>query len=173
MFGGGTEVSEAERIDYTLVSADAHLMGAMMQMILGSYVKGAWNIRAAWSLYSGVFATREESPDAVPAHLRCIVDFGVGMFNLVVSLLPSTFLTIAQVVGFSGDRQVALRLLTRSSESGEFWAPFSNLLLLYFYTQLCPNLGISAPEVPPPPTTPNPFSSNAGVLRCLDTQSVT
>lgn len=72
------------------ISADAHMMGAMMQLVLGSYVKGAWNIRAAWSLYSSLFKIREETSDDVPDDLKCIIDFGVGMFNLVVSLMPAT-----------------------------------------------------------------------------------
>lgn len=143
LLGGGVEIEDAARIEHTLVSADAHMMGAMMQLILGNYVKGAWNISAAWRLYSGVFQEREESPDKVPPVLHCIADFGVGMFNLVVSLLPPTYLTIAQMAGFSGDRAQAIKLLNRSTNSGQYWSPVSCLLLLYFYTQLCPNLGMS------------------------------
>ena len=146
LLGGGGVLEDSSRLELTLVSADAHMMGAMMQLILGNYVKGAWNIKTAWSLYSGVFAERQESPDSVPLALQCIVDFGVGMFNLVVSLLPPTYVMIAQLAGFSGDRGQAIMLLNRSAGSMQYWSPVSCLLLLYFYTQLCPNLGMSQPS---------------------------
>jgi hypothetical protein len=146
LLGGGEVLEDSARLEQTLVSADAHMMGAMMQLILGNYVKGAWNIKTAWSLYSGVFTERQESPDSVPLALQCIVDFGVGMFNLVVSLLPPTYVMIAQLAGFSGDRGQAVMLLNRSAGSMQYWSPVSCLLLLYFYTQLCPNLGMSQPS---------------------------
>lgn len=146
LLGGGEVLEDSARLDQTLVSADAHLMGAMMQLILGNFVKGAWNIKTAWSLYSGVFNERQESPESVPPALQCIVDFGVGMFNLVVSLLPPTYVMIAQLAGFSGDRGQAIMLLNRSASSLQYWSPVSCLLLLYFYTQLCPNLGMSQPS---------------------------
>eukprot|EP00961_Rhodomonas_salina_P240574 3250134-Rhodomonas_salina.1 len=92
---------------------------------------------------------------------NCLVDFGIGMLNLVLSLLPGSYLALAQLAGFDGQRHTALSLLSRSyqrvadcvhppparaTQSSEFWAPFAALLLLYFYTQLVPNVGLSSPS---------------------------
>ena len=144
LLGSGGEVEEDVEgtIARQLVKADAHLMGAVMQLMLGQYIRAGLNLRVGWKLYHACAETRDDSPTSVPANLAAIVDFGIGMFNLVASLLPATYLAIAEYVGFGGTRAEATRLLGRSYEADQVWSPFSALLLLYFYTQLAPNLGL-------------------------------
>jgi hypothetical protein len=36
------------QLDLELVQADCYLLGSMAQLLLGSYVKGCVNLRAAW-----------------------------------------------------------------------------------------------------------------------------
>ena len=144
LLGSGGEVEEDVEgtIARQLVKADAHLMGAVMQLMLGQYIRAGLNLRVGWKLYHACAETRDDSPTSVPASLAVIVDFGIGMFNLVASLLPATYLAIAEYIGFGGTRAEATRLLGRSYEADQVWSPFSALLLLYFYTQLAPNLGL-------------------------------
>ncbi len=139
-----TPAEEASRrLEHTLVQADAYMHGALMQLLLGSYVKGAWNLRTAWRMYQSAFSELEAGAGTIRADLACLIDFGVGMFNLVVSLLPGRYLKLgAEFAGFSGDRELALRLLRRSHDARQFWSPFSGLLLLYYVTQLAPNVGL-------------------------------
>jgi hypothetical protein len=40
------------QLDLELVQADCYLLGSMAQLLLGSYVKGCVNLRAAWCLFS-------------------------------------------------------------------------------------------------------------------------
>jgi hypothetical protein len=140
LFGSGSPTEPQDKpaagaqddaVNRFLVRAESHLMGAVMQLLLGRYLKAAWNIRAGWNLYKSAKAEADAAPPGgVSAWVRCLVDFGIGMFNLIVSLLPPTYLSIAELAGFAGSRAEALALLNRSSASGEFWAPFSCLLLL-------------------------------------------
>lgn len=113
-----------------------------MQLLSGSYVKGAWNLSTAWKSYKSTYDLMQEKPDSFNSSLRALVLFGVGFFNLVVSLLPGTYLSVAELAGFSGDRVLALKLLSEAVTLDEYWSPFANLLLLYFFTQLSPLLGL-------------------------------
>lgn len=145
LFGtaGGQDDTDLEgSLERQLVKADAHLMGAVMQLLLGRYLRAGLNFRSGWNLYHDAADTLARVPEVVPARLKCVIDFGIGMFNLVVSLLPASYIRIAEYVGFAGNRADAKSLLSRSYQSDEVWSPFSALLLLYFYTQLAPNLGI-------------------------------
>jgi len=144
LFGAGAaeEQDVAAGLEQQLVKADAHLMGAVMQLLLGRYIRAGLNFRNGWNLYHAAAATLESTPEAVPPELKCIIDFGIGMFNLIASLLPSTYLAVAEYIGFGGNRADAKRLLARSYQADATWSPFPALLLLYFYTQLAPNLGI-------------------------------
>ena len=145
LFGGSQEKTPADmgaNLARQLVKANAHLMGAVMQVLLGRYIRAGLNLRVGWNLYHACAETVEREQEAVQGADKCIVDFGIGMFQLIASLLPSSYLAIAEYIGVSGNRTEAKRLLTRSFEADEVWSPFSSLLLLYFYTQLAPNLGI-------------------------------
>ena len=46
--------------------------------------------------------------DGERSELECSVAFGVGVFNLFVSLLPPVIVKIVEWIGFSGDRHVGL-----------------------------------------------------------------
>jgi hypothetical protein len=148
IFGAAQDDADTDvegNLERQLVKADAHLMGAVLQLLLGMYLRAPLNFRAGWNLYHAAADTLETSPQSVPSRLKCVIDFGVGMFHLVISLLPRAYLAVAEYVGFGGDRAEAKRLLTRAYEADETWSPFPGLLLLYFYTQLSPNLGIFNP----------------------------
>lgn len=80
--------------------------------------------------------------DATPAETRTLVHFGVGTFNLMVSLMPSEYLQVSKLAGFSGNRHLALQLLQEGCTSRSYWAPFSGLMTLFYHTQLAPLLGL-------------------------------
>jgi tetratricopeptide (TPR) repeat protein len=44
----------------------------------------------------------------VSEELNCLVNFGVGIFHFVVSLIPSNFMFIAKLLGFEADRERSL-----------------------------------------------------------------
>ena len=52
--------------------------------------------------------------------IRCIIDFGVGLFHFICSVIPKNFLFIIEGIGFKADRSLAVDELKRSMrcESG-------------------------------------------------------
>jgi hypothetical protein len=57
---------------------------------------------------------RGEGPEdkSIDAHFRSGVYLGNGVMNLILSLMPGKLQTLAELLGYKGDRQVALRFLS-------------------------------------------------------------
>lgn len=57
---------------------------------------------------------RGEGPEdkSIDAHFRSGVYLGNGVMNMVLSLMPGKLQTLAELLGYKGDRQVALRFLS-------------------------------------------------------------
>jgi hypothetical protein len=59
---------------------------------------------------------RGEGPQdkSIDAHFRSGVYLGIGMSNLILSLMPSKLLTLAELFGYKGDRQKGLEALAKA-----------------------------------------------------------
>jgi tetratricopeptide (TPR) repeat protein len=125
-----------------VVRAEAYFLGSIIQLVQESYLKAAWNIRTSWNLYDSARKELESDYDGPDREqLLASIDFGIGMFNLIISLLPPGVLSVVEWIGFSGKRDLALELLTRSFESKTVRSPFSALFLLVYYVNLSDQVG--------------------------------
>eukprot|EP00455_Lapot_gusevi_P016371 TRINITY_DN1843_c0_g1_i1.p1 TRINITY_DN1843_c0_g1~~TRINITY_DN1843_c0_g1_i1.p1 ORF type:complete len:566 (+),score=205.73 TRINITY_DN1843_c0_g1_i1:62-1699(+) len=122
----------ARNVSGQIIQADAHLLGSMVQFIQGSYVKAGWNLRKSWKFYESAKKALESYEGEDREELVCGCQFGVGFFNLFISMLPSTVMRIAEFVGFSGDRQYALEQLRAAVTSDRSMSPFSAMMLLSY-----------------------------------------
>lgn len=61
-------------------------------------------------------AARGEGPidKSIDAHFRSGVYLGNGMLNMTLSLMPGKLQTIVELLGYKGDRHLALKLLSIS-----------------------------------------------------------
>ncbi|VDK71695.1 unnamed protein product [Dibothriocephalus latus] len=67
------------------------------------------------------------------AAFDCGVHMGVGAFNLLLSLLPSSVLSVLEIVGFSGDREIGLKLLRDGAKIKDgVRDPLCTLIILVF-----------------------------------------
>jgi len=59
---------------------------------------------------------RGEGPEdkSIDAHFRSGVYLGVGMTNLILSLMPTKLLTIVELFGYRGDRKAGLAALAKA-----------------------------------------------------------
>jgi tetratricopeptide (TPR) repeat protein len=78
--------------------------------------RGAYHLRKSWKAFEVAenLAVRFESDGrAVDANSRSLIRLGVGAFHFFVSLIPSSFLWIVELIGFRGDRELALSELEK------------------------------------------------------------
>ncbi|KAF9220192.1 hypothetical protein BS17DRAFT_788069 [Gyrodon lividus] len=72
--------------------------------------------------------------------------FGYGVFNLVLSLLPSRVRSVAGFLGYNHDRQLALQALAVSAARSDIHAVFSGLVLMTYYGVILLVSGYQADE---------------------------
>ncbi|KAI6010291.1 outer membrane protein Iml2/Tetratricopeptide repeat protein 39 [Pisolithus marmoratus] len=72
--------------------------------------------------------------------------FGYGLFNLVLSLLPAKIRNVVGFLGYSHDRQLALKALAVSAARTDVHAVFAGLVLMTYYGVLLLASGYQADE---------------------------
>ncbi|CAG8702334.1 288_t:CDS:2, partial [Dentiscutata heterogama] len=186
------------RWDCELAMADILLFRSVLQVISGSEIKGALNLRRAWKLYSKVKdeidrikgesnknVHKNESSSAnsnnsnrwslmgissmvrlgghtqegsggvhdainsikVDPDIEDCLEFGIGIFNFIVSIVPGSFLSMLKTFGFSVDRAQAIRMLENCYSRDGIRAPFAAFFLLVNYLFLPRGIADAAPSL--------------------------
>ncbi|KAJ2639478.1 hypothetical protein GGF40_000836 [Coemansia sp. RSA 1286] len=101
-----------------LVHAEAYLLRAMINIAIGdgvlSVLKEGWHVRSAYAIYRNCYTFIQDAyanGETVDDHFVSGTYLGIGVFNLVLSMLPSRLLRFIELVGFSADRKLGLELL--------------------------------------------------------------
>jgi Protein of unknown function (DUF3808) len=122
-----------------LVYAESLFEKALLGIIYSgdwlAFIKEALNMRTTISIYrllgrfldtvDGEATARGAGPidSSIDVHFRSGVYLGVGVSNLILSLMPAGLLTIVELFGYKGDRTAGLAALTKAggwtSESDE------------------------------------------------------
>nr|CAG8588887.1 12538_t:CDS:10 [Entrophospora candida]CAG8593458.1 5666_t:CDS:10 [Entrophospora candida] len=184
------------RWDCELAMADILLFRAVLQVVGGSEIKGAFNLRKAWKTYSkvrdeierikgesiaskkelnkvessssnssrwsfgsafisgqgsltnmvGLGTSKNHTPEASIATLDGInnsievdsdvedcLEFGIGVFYFIVSIVPGSFLSVLKAIGFNVDREKGITMLENCFSRNGVRAPFAALFLLVNY----------------------------------------
>ncbi|KAJ2474271.1 hypothetical protein EV174_005625, partial [Coemansia sp. RSA 2320] len=101
-----------------LVHAEAYLIRAVLNVVSGDGVmavlKEGWHVRSAYATYRGCYAYIQDvyaGGGVVDDHFVSGTYLGMGIFNLILSMLPAKLLRFIELVGFSADRSLGLELL--------------------------------------------------------------
>ncbi|KAF0485500.1 tetratricopeptide repeat domain 39b [Gigaspora margarita] len=183
------------RWDCELAMADILIFRSVLQVIGGSEIKGALNLRRAWKLYSKVkdeidrikgdsnknahknepssansnnsnrwsligissmvrfgSHTPESSDDVVNSikidpDIEDYLEFGIGIFNFIISIVPGSFLSMLKTFGFSVDRAPAIRMLENCYSRDGVRAPFAAFFLLLNYLFLPRGIADATPSL--------------------------
>uniref|UniRef100_A0A673NAX9 Tetratricopeptide repeat protein 39A n=1 Tax=Sinocyclocheilus rhinocerous TaxID=307959 RepID=A0A673NAX9_9TELE len=109
-----------------------------------SFIKGGIKVRNSYLIYKELHAfvqsdTTFRGPNH--KHLEGGVSFGIGAFNLTLSLFPARILKLLEFAGFSGDKEFGISQLFTGATSHTLRSMLCALLLLCFYTFLSFILG--------------------------------
>uniref|UniRef100_A0A673JXI7 Tetratricopeptide repeat protein 39A-like n=1 Tax=Sinocyclocheilus rhinocerous TaxID=307959 RepID=A0A673JXI7_9TELE len=115
-----------------------------------SFIKGGIKVRNSYLIYKELNAfvqsdTAFKGPNH--KHLEGGVSFGIGAFNLTLSLFPARLLKLLEFAGFSGDKEFGISQLYTGATSHTLRSMLCALLLLCFYTFLSFILGTGEGEV--------------------------
>lgn len=109
-----------------LVYAEAYLLKALLSIVhdesIVAFLREGLNIRASYNTYRNleryIEFVREEAAAGhdisiyqLDDHFTSGVGLGIGCFNIILSLLPSTVVKVAEFMGFTSDREHGLQVL--------------------------------------------------------------
>ncbi|XP_051905276.1 tetratricopeptide repeat protein 39A isoform X2 [Hippocampus zosterae] len=112
-----------------------------------SFIKGGIKVRNSYLIYKDLHSyVKSQSCLKGPSHthLEGGISFGIGAFNLTLSLFPPRILKLLEFAGFSGDKDYGLSLLDDGATAPNLRSMLCVLLLLCYYTFLTFILGTAA-----------------------------
>ncbi|XP_029997810.1 tetratricopeptide repeat protein 39A isoform X1 [Sphaeramia orbicularis] len=115
-----------------------------------SFIKGGIKVRNSYLIYKDLHSfIKSHSCPKGPSHLHLEggISFGIGAFNLTLSLFPPRILKVLEFAGFSGDKEFGLSLLHDGATGMNLRSLLCALLLLCYYTFLTFILGTGEGDV--------------------------
>ncbi|BES91165.1 IHypothetical protein2 [Nesidiocoris tenuis] len=107
-----------EEMHAELCYAEALLLKSMLLFIedetLVNFIKAGMKIRYCYNSYkecSNILKSRDWSGVQHFVHFQSGVHLGIGVFNLMISLLPTRIIKLLEFIGFSGSKELGLEEL--------------------------------------------------------------
>ncbi|VTJ81588.1 tetratricopeptide repeat protein 39B-like [Marmota monax] len=110
-----------------------------------SFLKSGLSIGSSYQIYKDcqqVLTLMPYSHSKAHRHLVGGIKFGLGSFNLMLSLVPPKTLRLLNVVGLSGEREVGLALLHESASETHINNILSVFTLLFYYSYIHVAFGV-------------------------------
>lgn len=110
-----------------------------------NFLKSGISVGSSYQIYKDcqqVLELMPENQSKTHRHLDGGVKFGLGVFNLMFSLVPPRSLKLLNIVGYSGDREVGLALLHESASEPHINNILSVFTLLFYYNYVRVVVGV-------------------------------
>lgn len=141
LVGSKKERKSSVHVHLEVMLAECKLLSACLQFFeegILDKLKAGWGMRAAWQQYARIAKENpiEGGKDHLDLETRCGIQYGVGIFNLVCSILPPRVMRVASIFGFPSSRSVALEALGQVHAAESVRAPLASLSLLLHHVGL-------------------------------------
>ncbi|XP_037384096.1 tetratricopeptide repeat protein 39B-like [Talpa occidentalis] len=110
-----------------------------------SYLKNGFSAGSSYQIYKNCQQVLTQMPNNESKTYRQLaggIKFGLGAFNLLLSLVPPKILKLLNIVGYSGDRDIGLTLLRESASESHINNILSVLTLLFYHNYIYVAFGI-------------------------------
>lgn len=100
---------------------------------IGERVSGAYYFRKSWKYFEqakDLIIEQKKLNLVISPEVGAMVNFGVGVFHLLMSILPPHLQTISTLIGFEASRESAIHELEQCSQSGTPKAAEATLLII-------------------------------------------
>ena len=109
------------------------LMGGVIQCLQHSFVKGVYNILKSWVWIKRLPAEGLDFQGKEACVVRSSTLFTLGIFNVLLSLLPPQMLKAATLLsGFQGSRREGLKMLEQCWEENGILSPWAALCIVVY-----------------------------------------
>lgn len=121
---------------FETLECESILLDAILMVVNGSVlekIKAGVAIRSVWQRFVRIEKTVAQlraDGHELPSEANAILQFTIGCFNLICSVLPPRFVRVANFLGFPSSRATALKTLRESFECDGAASPLAGVLLL-------------------------------------------
>ncbi|XP_072032025.1 tetratricopeptide repeat protein 39B-like isoform X2 [Amphiura filiformis] len=143
-----------DEVHSELCYAESLLERAILTFIqddnLISFLKGGMKIRSGYQSYKScvhMLEDRKWKDKTSKMHFESGVRFGIGCFNLMISMLPRKVLKLLEFVGFSGNRQFGLAELETGSQLPSLRSPLCSSVLIGYHSIATYVLGMADGDI--------------------------
>ncbi|XP_005390945.1 PREDICTED: tetratricopeptide repeat protein 39B-like [Chinchilla lanigera] len=145
----GINVVTEEELHAEVCYAECLILKAAITFIqddsLLGFLKSGINIGLSYQIYKDcqqVVTYMSKNQSKSHRHLVGGIKFGLGVFNLMLSLVPPKTLKLLNIVGYSGDREAGLALLHESTSEPHINNILSVLTLLFYHNYIYVAFGV-------------------------------
>jgi tetratricopeptide (TPR) repeat protein len=123
-----------------IISAETSLYKGILLLVSGQKLRAFIVMRTAWK----TLKRYESSVNSIrDSDIKSRVLFGLGLFSLVVSLVPYSISTILKLAGFAGNKDKGLEMLKQCYTLKGSRSPFVPLILAMYHVDSDPNLELA------------------------------
>ncbi|XP_020017581.1 tetratricopeptide repeat protein 39B-like [Castor canadensis] len=116
------------------------------------FLKSGISVGSSYQIYKDcqhVLTLLPNNQSKTHRHLNGGIKFGLGAFNLMLSLVPPKTLKLLNMVGYSGEREVGLALLHESASVPHINYMLSVFTLLFYYNYVHVAFGVEKSSTSP------------------------
>ncbi|KAL3314482.1 Tetratricopeptide repeat protein 39B, partial [Cichlidogyrus casuarinus] len=145
-----TEIEAHAELGYAESLLELAFINIMRDEKMVTFFQSSLKIRECYSCYKlclQILNKVQWSNPTLKKEFECGVFFGLGAFNLMISLLPQRALKILEFIGFSGDKELGLGFLKKAAAMTTcLRSPLCGLMLLMYYTYITNLLNLEKEE---------------------------
>jgi hypothetical protein len=106
-------------------------LGGLIQIMQHNFLKGSWNLIRSWMWVRRLMGKEAQEFEGKEREVvRSASIFTLGIFNLIISLLPPKVMkTASWISGFGGDRKEALMFLSKCWSEQGMLSPWAALVI--------------------------------------------
>ena len=137
-----------------ICQADAYLYKASLLLItfeLSVAIQVGWYIRKATKQFMSNLSAVEKSKSQLSSEeytaLQTASSFGIGLSNWGLSILPPTYASLLNIMGYSCDRIKGLKRLDVCRRGSDFHSPLASVIMLWYYLIAKPLMGAQADDL--------------------------
>ena len=119
-----------------IVQAEISLLKSVLLLVTGQKLKAFITMRSAWKNYRKFESSLFKIQDS---DMLGRAYFGLGLFMLIISLVPTSISTILRLAGFCSNREKGLDYLYKCKSLHVSRSPFACIVLGLYYIDMDPN----------------------------------
>ena len=138
----------------SICQADAYLYKAALLLIkfdLSLAIHVGWYVRKATKQFVSNMSAIEKSKSQLSSEeytvLQTASSFGVGLSNWGLSILPPSYASLLNIMGYSCDRIKGLKRLDQCRRGSDFRSPLASVVMLWYYLIAKPLMGAQAEDL--------------------------